>query len=288
LTQEDKQECAATLEAFGEEIAFSIGEVQELSENPNHPALLMWRRKLLVNLIGLFQNLDSSVDLTRLIELEQRAFQVLLDEQIDWERSRRVFEEQSLVERPIDSTEQVQAEAEARRARLYDGRPNGTHWYRGVAGPRGAAKPTSVTIHNTAGASSSEHYRNWLLSGETLCAAHEYWDKYGAFYAESLGNRSWHCGNGDGNLNSIGLEVCHDFGENPRAFLGAEQKVFIRAAEILKCLVFLQMRIQLNFIVNGLQLSVHGERFKCMVVEIIGMLLLSKERKTGLFVKSIN
>lgn len=112
--------------------------------------------------------------------------------------------------------------------------PEAQHWTQGIAGRR-AGNPTSVTIHNANGKNGAAFYKEFIEGRPAAQGfAHEYWDQEDKFEAEPIANRAWHCGDIDGNRESIGLEVLQDLEEDPLKFLGSELLVIRRTAALLK------------------------------------------------------
>lgn len=86
---------------------------------------------------------------------------------------------------------------------------------RGVAGNRGR-KPKGIFIHNDAGSKNANaaFYRNWLPSHPLENGfAHYYVAQDGILQAEDDWNGAWHCGQYDGNMYYLSIEVCQSMGD---------------------------------------------------------------------------
>ncbi|MDR3157280.1 MAG: N-acetylmuramoyl-L-alanine amidase [Lactobacillales bacterium] len=111
--------------------------------------------------------------------------------------------------------------------------PDAKNWTQGIAGRR-VGNPKSVTIHNTAGSSDAAFYEEFIKRKDAATGfAHEYHDDKTVFCAEPVENKAWHCGNPEGNRDSIGLEICKDKCSDPAPFQEAERRVIVRTKEIL-------------------------------------------------------
>ena len=97
----------------------------------------------------------------------------------------------------------------------------------GVAGNRGR-NPIGIFIHNDAGSQNANaaFYRNWLQTHPLENGfAHYYVAQDSILQAEDDSNCAWHCGNLDGNLNYLSVEVCQSMGDLD-VFEHNEEKAF--------------------------------------------------------------
>ena len=104
----------------------------------------------------------------------------------------------------------------------------------GVAGRRGR-NPIGIFIHNDAGSrnATEAYYKDWLQTHPLEAGfAHYYVAADGTLQAEDDSNCAWHCGNLDGNLNYLSIEVCQSIGEL-NTFKSNEEKALALAAQ--KC-----------------------------------------------------
>lgn len=104
----------------------------------------------------------------------------------------------------------------------------------GVAGNRGR-NPIGIFIHNDAGSQNANavFYRNWLQTHPLENGfAHYYVAQDGILQAEDDSKCAWHCGNLDGNLNYLSIEVCQSMGDLD-VFKQNEEKAMQLAAQ--KC-----------------------------------------------------
>ena len=104
----------------------------------------------------------------------------------------------------------------------------------GVAGRRGR-NPIGIFIHNDAGSrnATAAYYKDWLQTHPLEAGfAHYYVAADGTLQAEDDSNCAWHCGNLDGNLNYLSIEVCQSIGEL-NTFKSNEEKALALAAQ--KC-----------------------------------------------------
>lgn len=107
----------------------------------------------------------------------------------------------------------------------------------GVAGSRGR-NPIGIFIHNDAGSQNANaaFYRNWLQTHPLENGfAHYYVAQDGILQAEDDSNCAWHCGNLDGNLNYLSVEVCQSMGDLD-VFKHNEEKAFQLVAS--KCIQY--------------------------------------------------
>ena len=105
---------------------------------------------------------------------------------------------------------------------------------RGIAGRRGK-NPVGIFIHNGADGqnATSEYYKNYLQRANLENGfAHYYVCSDGILQAEDDSNCAWHCGNSNGNLNFLGIEVCQSMGDL-NVFKANEEKALQLAAQ--KC-----------------------------------------------------
>lgn len=87
----------------------------------------------------------------------------------------------------------------------------------GIAGRRGK-NPVGIFIHNDAGGSSlnAAYWANSLANGshnKEEGFAHAYCGSDGVRQIEDDANCAWHCGNTDGNINYLSIEVCQSMGD---------------------------------------------------------------------------
>lgn len=107
----------------------------------------------------------------------------------------------------------------------------------GVAGNRGR-NPIGIFIHNDAGSQNANaaFYRNWLQTHPLENGfAHYYVAQDGILQAEDDSKCAWHCGNLDGNLNYLSIEVCQSMGDLD-VFKHNEEKAFQLVAS--KCIQY--------------------------------------------------
>ena len=107
----------------------------------------------------------------------------------------------------------------------------------GVAGNRGR-NPIGIFIHNDAGSQNANaaFYRNWLQTHPLENGfAHYYVAQDGILQSEDDSNCAWHCGNLDGNLNYLSVEVCQSMGDLD-VFKHNEEKAFQLVAS--KCIQY--------------------------------------------------
>lgn len=107
----------------------------------------------------------------------------------------------------------------------------------GVAGNRGR-NPIGIFIHNDAGSrnANAAFYRKWLQTHPLENGfAHYYVAQDGILQAEDDYNCAWHCGNLDGNLNYLSVEVCQSMGDLD-VFKHNEEKAFQLVAS--KCIQY--------------------------------------------------
>ena len=105
---------------------------------------------------------------------------------------------------------------------------------RGIAGRRGK-NPVGIFIHNGADGqnATSEYYKNYLQRANLENGfAHYYVCSDGTLQAEDDSNCAWHCGDLNGNLNFLGMEVCQSMGDL-NVFKANEEKALQLAAQ--KC-----------------------------------------------------
>lgn len=105
---------------------------------------------------------------------------------------------------------------------------------RGIAGRRGK-NPVGIFIHNGADSqnATSEYYKNYLQRTNLENGfAHYYVCSDGILQAEDDSNCAWHCGDLNGNLNFLGVEVCQSMGDL-NVFKANEEKALQLAAQ--KC-----------------------------------------------------
>lgn len=105
---------------------------------------------------------------------------------------------------------------------------------RGIAGSRGR-NPVGIFIHNDAGSdrANKAYYESWLPTHNLEDGfAHYYVTSTGTLQAEDDWNAAWHCGQYDGNMNYLSIEVCQSMGDLNQ-FKANEEKALALAAE--KC-----------------------------------------------------
>ena len=88
---------------------------------------------------------------------------------------------------------------------------------KGIAGRRGR-NPVGIFIHNDAGGSylNAAYWANALASGSHNKEdgfAHAYAGSDGVRQVEDDANCAWHCGNTDGNINYLSIEICQSMGD---------------------------------------------------------------------------
>lgn len=111
--------------------------------------------------------------------------------------------------------------------------------FKGIAGARPTESPKYYILHNDAGSMTPEAYIGWLQSrydnGEADKGfAHYYINRNTIARVEDTFNGSWSTANYDGNMNSIGYEVCQQFGTTDAEFLANEDMVLRQMAEDMK------------------------------------------------------
>lgn len=111
--------------------------------------------------------------------------------------------------------------------------------FNGIAGARPTESPKYYILHNDTGSMTPEKYIGWLQSrydnGESDKGfAHYYINRYTIARVEDTFNGSWSTANYDGNMNSIGYEVCQQFGTTDAEFLANEDMVLRQMAEDMK------------------------------------------------------
>lgn len=108
--------------------------------------------------------------------------------------------------------------------------------FQGIAGKRPTENPKYYILHNDAGSMSPESYIGWLQSRydndeSDKGFAHYYINRNTIARVEDTYNGSWSTANYDGNMNSIGYEVCQQFGTTDAEFLANEDMVLRQMAE---------------------------------------------------------
>ena len=108
--------------------------------------------------------------------------------------------------------------------------------FQGIAGRRPTENPKYYIMHNDAGSMSPEKYIDWLQSRydndeADKGFAHYYINRDTIARVEDTYNGSWSTANYDGNMNSIGYEVCQQFGTTDAEFLANENMVLRQMAE---------------------------------------------------------
>lgn len=104
----------------------------------------------------------------------------------------------------------------------------------GVAGNRGR-NPVGIFIHNGADSknATTEYYKSYLQRANLENGfAHYYVCSDGILQAEDDENCAWHCGDLNGNINFLGIEVCQSMGDI-ETFEANEEKALRLAAK--KC-----------------------------------------------------
>lgn len=105
---------------------------------------------------------------------------------------------------------------------------------RGVAGRR-KRNPVGIFLHNDAGSqnATAAYYKDWLQTHNlSIGFAHYYVASDDTLQAEEDANCAWHCGNLDGNLNYLSIEICQSRGELD-TFKTNEERALVLAAQ--KC-----------------------------------------------------
>jgi len=108
--------------------------------------------------------------------------------------------------------------------------------FNGIAGARPTEAPKYYILHNDAGSMTPESYIGWLQSRydndeSDKGFAHYYINRNTIARVEDTYNGSWSTANYDGNMNSIGYEVCQQFGTTDAEFLANEDMVLRQMAE---------------------------------------------------------
>lgn len=111
--------------------------------------------------------------------------------------------------------------------------------FQGIAGARPTEAPKYFILHNDAGSMSAKDYIGWLQSrydnGQSeLGFAHYYIDRNAIVRVENTYNGSWSTANYEGNMNSIGYEVCQQFSTNDVDFRENEEMCLRQMAEDMK------------------------------------------------------
>jgi gametolysin len=111
--------------------------------------------------------------------------------------------------------------------------------FKGIAGARPTEAPKYFILHNDAGSMSAKDYIGWLQSrydnGQSeLGFAHYYIDRNAIVRVENTYNGSWSTANYEGNMNSIGYEVCQQFSTNDVDFRENEEMCLRQMAEDMK------------------------------------------------------
>lgn len=105
---------------------------------------------------------------------------------------------------------------------------------KGIAGRRGK-NPIGIFMHNGADGpnATTEYYKNYLQRANLENGfAHYYVCSDGILQTEDDSNCAWHCGDLNGNLNFLGIEVCQSMGDL-NVFKANEEKALQLAAQ--KC-----------------------------------------------------
>lgn len=111
--------------------------------------------------------------------------------------------------------------------------------FQGIAGARPTEAPKYFILHNDAGSMSAKDYIGWLQSrynnGQSyLGFAHYYIDRNSIVRVENTGYGSWSTADPDGNMNSIGYEVCQQFSASDVEFRENEEMCLRQMAEDMK------------------------------------------------------
>lgn len=111
--------------------------------------------------------------------------------------------------------------------------------FRGIAGRRPTENPKYYILHNDAGSMTPESYIGWLQSRydndeADKGFAHYYINRNTIARVEDTFNGSWSTANYEGNMNSIGYEVCQQFGTTDAEFLANEDMTLRQMAEDMK------------------------------------------------------
>lgn len=105
---------------------------------------------------------------------------------------------------------------------------------KGIAGRRGK-NPIGIFMHNGADGpnATTEYYKSYLQRANLENGfAHYYVCSDGILQTEDDSNCAWHCGDSNGNLNFLGIEVCQSMGDL-NTFRSNEEKALQLAAQ--KC-----------------------------------------------------
>lgn len=111
--------------------------------------------------------------------------------------------------------------------------------FQGIAGRRPTEAPKYFILHNDAGSMSAKNYISWLQERydngiSFLGFAHYYIDRNAIVRVENTYNGSWSTADPDGNMNSIGYEVCQQFSASEAEFRENEEMCLRQMAEDMK------------------------------------------------------
>ena len=95
--------------------------------------------------------------------------------------------------------------------------------------------PQYITVHNTANDASAENESRYMLTNDNQVSYHVAVDDKEAIQAIPFNRNAWHCGDGQGNGNrqSIGIEICYSRSGGSR-YVAAEENAVQYIAKLLK------------------------------------------------------
>lgn len=95
--------------------------------------------------------------------------------------------------------------------------------------------PQYITVHNTANDASAENEIRYMLSNGNQVSYHVAIDDKEAIQAIPFNRNAWHCGDGQGkgNRQSIGIEICYSKSGGAR-YVAAEENAVQYIAKLLK------------------------------------------------------
>ncbi|ASN68115.1 hypothetical protein 8F11_80 [uncultured Caudovirales phage] len=95
--------------------------------------------------------------------------------------------------------------------------------------------PQYITVHNTANDASAENEIRYMLSNGNQVSYHVAIDDKESIQAIPFNRNAWHCGDGQGkgNRQSIGIEICYSKSGGPR-YVAAEENAVQYIAQLLK------------------------------------------------------
>jgi len=95
--------------------------------------------------------------------------------------------------------------------------------------------PQYITVHNTANDASAENEIRYMLTNDNQVSYHVAVDDKEAIQVIPFNRNAWHCGDGQGNGNrqSIGIEICYSKSGGSR-YVAAEENAVQYIAKLLK------------------------------------------------------